>query len=81
MADAADLWRLSARDIAQLLARREVSPVELLDLALRRTGEINPQVNAIIHLNAGAHDAARASEAPAGPRRAVEPAGWHSIHR
>ena len=63
MADAADLWRLSARDIAQLLARREVSPVELLDLALRRTGEINPQVNAIIHLNAGAHDAARASEA------------------
>src|SRR4051794_22666858 len=33
--------------LAELVARREVTPGELLDAALARTAEVNPQINAV----------------------------------
>lgn len=47
MSDHADLIRLSARDAVQLLEIGEVSPLELIDAALARIEQVEPQVNAL----------------------------------
>jgi amidase len=62
----------SATEIAHLVARREVSPVEVVEEALRRVEQHNPLINAIVTLNPRALDDARDLE-----RRiqAGEPAG------
>jgi amidase len=46
------LTRKSARELAALIAKREVSPVEVLDAHLAVIGELNPRLNAIVTLAA-----------------------------
>lgn len=60
-----------ALGLAALVKRREVTPTELLDEALRRVAEVNPSMNAVV---LALHDQARALIAaglPDGPFRGV----------
>jgi aspartyl-tRNA(Asn)/glutamyl-tRNA(Gln) amidotransferase subunit A len=59
---AAALWQMDVGRLSSLLARREVSPVELLELCRSRAEALNPQLNAVITFNEGALAEARASE-------------------
>jgi len=43
-----ELWRLSAAQAVDLLQRREVSPLELIDVAVARIEATNPRINAIV---------------------------------
>ena len=45
-----DLWKLSARETVQLLKRRKVSPLELIDVAEARIAATNPRINAFVTL-------------------------------
>src|SRR4051794_29199236 len=57
------LCDLSATELRGLLAKRAVSPVELLEACLARTAAVNPAVNAVVALDEeGARAAARAAE-------------------
>lgn len=47
MASLADLWRLPANQAVHLLKTKQVTPVDLVDVAERRIKEVNGQVNAI----------------------------------
>jgi aspartyl-tRNA(Asn)/glutamyl-tRNA(Gln) amidotransferase subunit A len=58
---------LGLREAARLVARRKVSPVELVDAALERIAELNPTLNAFITVTA---DAAREAAARAERRMA-----------
>lgn len=42
-----ELWRLSAVEAVDLLKKKQVSPLELIDAAEARTAEIEPAVNAL----------------------------------
>lgn len=55
--------QMEATRIAELIAQREVSPVEVVKAHLDRIAEVNPKVNAIVTLAGGALDAAKAAEA------------------
>jgi amidase len=73
-----ELCKLSALDIARHVAKREVSCVEVIDAHLLRIREVNPQLNAIVHvLGDEARSAARAADAkvargdPLGPLHGV----------
>ena len=56
-------WR-SAADLSQLLRRKELSPVDLLDLTLERAERLQPHLNFLVLVDeSGARVAARASEA------------------
>lgn len=57
-----DLWRSSAAGLCALLARREISPVELLDLLRARIERIDPAINAVVALDPSARAAAEDSE-------------------
>jgi aspartyl-tRNA(Asn)/glutamyl-tRNA(Gln) amidotransferase subunit A len=60
----ADLWALSAGELARAYRNRQLSPVEVVQAALVRNEAVNPHLNAIVTLDAeGALHAARASEA------------------
>jgi aspartyl-tRNA(Asn)/glutamyl-tRNA(Gln) amidotransferase subunit A len=54
---------MDATHIAELIAKREVSPVEVVKAHLDRIAEVNPKVNAIVALADGAMEAARKAEA------------------
>ena len=43
-----ELWRLSATRAVDMLKRREVSPLELIDAAVARIEATNPKINAIV---------------------------------
>src|ERR1700742_2075599 len=43
-----DLWRLSAKDLAALIASKKVSAKEAATAALARLDEVNPRINAVI---------------------------------
>jgi aspartyl-tRNA(Asn)/glutamyl-tRNA(Gln) amidotransferase subunit A len=59
-----DLLELTLTDAAQRVARREVSPVELVDACLARVDQIDPALHAYIEVYADqARQVARASEA------------------
>jgi len=66
-----------ATRLAELIRRRDVSPVEVMQAHLDRIEETNPQVNAIVTVAASALEAARAAEAavmagePLGPLHGV----------
>jgi amidase len=73
-----ELCKLPALDIARHIARREVSCVEVVDAHLHRIREVNPALNAIVHvLEDSARSAARAADAqvaagaPLGPLHGV----------
>src|SRR5580693_10419024 len=55
--------KLEASRIAELIAKREISPVEVVQAHLDRIAEVNPKVNAIVTMADGALDAAKKAEA------------------
>jgi Asp-tRNA(Asn)/Glu-tRNA(Gln) amidotransferase A subunit family amidase len=58
-----DLNRLDAGELAKRIARREISPVEVIDAALTRLDETQPAINAFTAVDPeGARRAARAAE-------------------
>lgn len=57
------LWQKGAAALSQLLARREVSPVELLEIARARIEKLNPALNAVVAIDGGASAEAERSEA------------------
>ena len=57
--------------LAELVARREVSPTELLDAALARLNEVNPAINAVIRVVEDDARAAIAAGLPEGPLKGV----------
>jgi amidase len=73
-----ELWRLSAGELAGMIATRQVSSAEVIEAHLARIEAVNPQVNAIVRLladegRAGAAEADRlvAAGAPLGPLHGV----------
>ena len=65
-----ELCWLSATDLAALIRRRKVSPVEVVDAVLDRIERLNPQINAYVTVTADeARRAARAAERALGQRR------------
>lgn len=72
MANSDDLTRLTAVDAVELLRRRQVSPLELIDAALERIAAVEPAVNALpVLCPERARDRAKRLEA-----RDVAEAGW-----
>jgi len=63
----------SATETARRVLSGEVSPVEVVEAALARVAEINPQLNAIVTLNPRAVDDARALERRIASGEAVGP--------
>lgn len=60
---AEELWRKPAHELAALIRRRQISPVELLDAQLDAINRFNPKLNAIVTLAADkARENARAAE-------------------
>ena len=58
-----DLWRLSATNLLESYARRDLSPVEVMDDAFRRIEKLNPRLRAYLALNQEqAIEEARAAE-------------------
>jgi len=72
-----EIFFSDATRLAELIRRRDISPVEVMQAHLDRIEETNPQVNAIVTVAAGALEAARAAEAavmagePLGPLHGV----------
>jgi amidase len=66
-----DYGDYDALALADLVRTGQVSPQELLDEALARTAEVNPKINAVIHLMEGRAREAIASGLPEGPFRGV----------
>lgn len=67
----AEYRRCDALELARLVREGQVSPIELLELAIQRTEQVNPQINAVVTRH---YDAARqlvASGIPDGPFRGV----------
>src|ERR1700727_2746583 len=54
---------LDASRIAELIAKRELSPVEVMQAHLDRIAEVNPKINAIVTMADDALDAAKKAEA------------------
>jgi amidase len=74
--DEADLAYLPAVDLLKLLRERQVSSRELLDVYLRRVDKFNPDLNAIVTL-----DAERASErATAADEATARGESWGQLH-
>ena len=68
------LWKLPALDIARHVAAREVSCVEVIEAHLKRIEEVNPSLNAIVHvLHDEARAAARAADAKAASGEPLPP--------
>jgi len=55
-----EIWQLSASELAQRIARRQLSSVEVVDAHLARIDEVNPALNALVRVLA---DEARAGAA------------------
>src|SRR5262245_47949091 len=55
--------QMDASRIAELIANRELSPVEVMQAHLDRIAEVNPKVNAIVTLAGDASEKAKKAEA------------------
>ncbi|MGA0153372.1 MAG: indole acetimide hydrolase, partial [Ilumatobacteraceae bacterium] len=44
-----ELWRKTARQLAEMIARGDVSSREVVDSHLARIDAVNPRLNAIVH--------------------------------
>jgi amidase len=66
-----DYRRHDAVGLADLVARREVSPDELLDTALARAANVNPRLNALIRIVEDEARAAIKAGLPDGPLKGV----------
>ncbi|MET1027628.1 MAG: amidase, partial [Dongiaceae bacterium] len=58
-----NIIHMDATRIAELIAKREISPVEVVQAHLDRIAEVNPKLNAIVTLAGGAMTAAKKAEA------------------
>lgn len=58
-----NIVQMDATRIAQLIAQRELSPIEVMQVHLDRIAAVNPQLNAIVTLADGAMEDARKAEA------------------
>jgi aspartyl-tRNA(Asn)/glutamyl-tRNA(Gln) amidotransferase subunit A len=58
-----NIIRMDATRLADLIARKELSPVEVVEAHLDRISEVNPKLNAIVTVADGARTAARQAEA------------------
>ena len=67
----AEYGRYDALGLSELVREGQVSPAELLDEALSRTAEVNPKINAVIHLMEARAREAIAAGLPEGPFRGV----------
>jgi fatty acid amide hydrolase len=74
----AELWRLSARALAEKIRRGDVSAVDAVEAHIARIEEVNPRLNAVVvkrydeaRAEAADVDRARASGAPLGPLHGV----------
>lgn len=47
-ATAAELWRMSATELAELIRSRQASSVEVIEAHLRRIEAVNPSINAVV---------------------------------
>ncbi len=63
-----EIWQLSATELAQRIARRQLSSVEVVDAHLARIDEVNPALNALVRVLA---DEARAGAALADKKLAA----------
>ena len=63
-----EIWQLSASELAQRIARRQLSSVEVVDAHLARIDEVNPALNAVVRVLA---DEARAGAALADKKLAA----------
>lgn len=69
-----ELWRLSATEMAALVAHRDVSSKELVQSTLKRIEDVNPYLNAVVDvLAASALEAADAADAALGRGEARGP--------
>jgi amidase/6-aminohexanoate-cyclic-dimer hydrolase len=68
---AIDYDRFDATGLAEIVARGEIRPVELLDLALIRVERLNPRLNAVVSLLPEAARAMIDRGLPEGPLRGV----------
>src|SRR5215469_7129058 len=68
-----DIVKVDATRIAELIARRELSPVEVMQAHLDRIAAVNPKLNAIVALADGAMDGARKAEAAVKPDAQLGP--------
>ena len=57
-----DLCAYSLTELAELIRKREVSPVEVVEAHLQRISTLNPKLNAIVTLNTEAIEQARLAE-------------------
>ncbi len=58
-----ELTFLSAVSMAEQIRQKELSPVELVEAHLQRIEQLNPQLNAFVHVDAaGARRQAQAAE-------------------
>ena len=73
-----ELTKQSATDLAQLIRRRAVSPVEVVEAHLSRIERVNPSLNAIVTLAPDALEQARAAER-ALMRLGAEPGALHGV--
>jgi amidase len=74
--DEADIAYLSASDLLKLLGEKQISSRELLDVYLRRVDKFNPDLNAIVTL-----DAERASDhAAAADEATAHGESWGLLH-
>ena len=58
-----NITRMEASRLAELIASRELSPIEVVQAHLDRITEVNPKVNAIVALADDAMEAAKKAEA------------------
>src|SRR5215468_535654 len=63
-----EIWQLSATELAQRIARRQLSSAEVVDAHLARIEAVNPALNAVVHVLA---DDARAAAVQADRRLAA----------
>jgi amidase len=63
-----EIWQLSAGELAQRIARRQLSSVEVMDAHLARIDEVNPALNTLVRVLA---DEARAGAALADKKLAA----------
>jgi amidase len=67
----AEYGGFDALGLAELVRSGQASPTELLDEALARAAQVNPKINAVIHLMEGRAREAIAAGLPEGPFRGV----------
>src|SRR5262249_22146858 len=68
-----DIVKMDATRIAELIATRELSPVEVMQAHLDRIAAVNPKLNAIVTLADGAMDAAKKAEVAVKPDARLRP--------